>query len=65
MLTALPCTTGARTDDGLAIYSVEELNIGRGGGKYRHGSHAIVSILIIYITPKDTPECPFDCACCF
>lgn len=32
------------TDDGLPIYSVEELRIGLG---------------------QDTPECPFDCRCCF
>jgi len=32
------------TDDGLPIYSVDELRIGQG---------------------LDTPECPFDCRCCF
>ncbi|CAH7683533.1 hypothetical protein PPACK8108_LOCUS22242 [Phakopsora pachyrhizi] len=34
----------AKTDDGLYIYSIEELRIGLGG---------------------ETPECPFDCNCCF
>jgi hypothetical protein len=32
------------TEDGLRIYSVQDLNIGLGG---------------------DTPQCPFDCDCCF
>ncbi|EFP88265.2 uncharacterized protein PGTG_14349 [Puccinia graminis f. sp. tritici CRL 75-36-700-3] len=36
--------TRAKTEDGLMIYSVEELKIGLG---------------------QDTPECPFDCQCCF
>ncbi|GAA5939816.1 hypothetical protein JCM3775_001639 [Rhodotorula graminis] len=36
--------TRKKTEDGLPIYSLDELNIGHGG---------------------DTPECPFDCQCCF
>ncbi|OAV94964.1 hypothetical protein PTTG_06944 [Puccinia triticina 1-1 BBBD Race 1] len=36
--------TRAKTEDGLVIYSVEELKIGLG---------------------QDTPDCPFDCQCCF
>mmetsp|Transcript_38584 Transcript_38584/g.46675 ORF Transcript_38584/g.46675 Transcript_38584/m.46675 type:complete len:155 (+) Transcript_38584:281-745(+) len=33
-----------KTDDGFLIYSVEEMNVGKGG---------------------DTPDCPFDCWCCY
>ncbi|RKP00875.1 hypothetical protein CXG81DRAFT_26414 [Caulochytrium protostelioides] len=33
-----------RTDDGLRIFSLDELGVGGG---------------------KDTPDCPFDCQCCF
>ncbi|GAA6050664.1 hypothetical protein JCM3770_000880 [Rhodotorula araucariae] len=36
--------TRKKTEDGLPIYSFDELRIGMGG---------------------DTPECPFDCTCCF
>ena len=56
--------TGARTDDGLAIYTVEELNIGRGGGEVTSHLRRFTPLLIDY-NPVDTPECPFDCTCCF
>ncbi|BGP49573.1 hypothetical protein JCM10450v2_005468 [Rhodotorula kratochvilovae] len=36
--------TRKKTEDGLPIYSFDELRIGFGG---------------------DTPECPFECTCCF
>eukprot|EP01130_Rhizamoeba_saxonica_P004134 TRINITY_DN1704_c0_g1_i1.p2 TRINITY_DN1704_c0_g1~~TRINITY_DN1704_c0_g1_i1.p2 ORF type:complete len:110 (+),score=30.09 TRINITY_DN1704_c0_g1_i1:3-332(+) len=32
------------TEEGYRIYTLDELNIGKGG---------------------DTPDCPFDCQCCF
>ncbi|EGG04324.1 uncharacterized protein MELLADRAFT_64994 [Melampsora larici-populina 98AG31] len=52
--------TRARTDDGLPIYSVEELNIGLGGASLTNLSISI-SIMILL----DTEACPFDCECCF
>jgi len=33
-----------RTDDGLRLFDIHDLNIGKGGG---------------------TPQCPFDCQCCY
>lgn len=35
-----------RTEEGYAVYSEEELGLGKKGG-------------------GDTPQCPFDCNCCF
>lgn len=37
-------SSGRKYFEGLPVYSLEELNIGKGGG---------------------TPDCPFDCTCCF
>jgi hypothetical protein len=46
---AVLCAAGKarkRTEEGYAVYSEEELGLGKKGG-------------------GDTPQCPFDCDCCF
>lgn len=37
-------TLGRKVIDGVKVYSLDELGVGKGG---------------------DTPDCPFDCDCCF
>ncbi|SCZ87625.1 BZ3500_MvSof-1268-A1-R1_Chr2-2g05091 [Microbotryum saponariae] len=57
---------GKRTEEGYPIYDTKELKIGLGGGKH-------CFIILPYDSELDirfwscsgTPDCPFDCQCCF
>jgi hypothetical protein len=59
------------TDDGLPVFTTEQLNMNKGGGtpirccSSRPFAHSCFILISCSFASIDTDLCPFDCDCCF